>query len=179
MDMSSSVEVMQREIAGSAVKLARWRAEADRPIPVSTRSDVEFLVVTDWQDAFFTLAQLYIAPYPKACCAMCDFFEQACFLTKELRPPLLVLLPQNLILGIAVHEFASLLRDLPELRVIVCSGCFVDWLREAGLGTLLDSERGTPRIEVLPLPLSLYEFFAAIARQFEPSPMLDGKSVID
>src|SRR5262249_4400941 len=105
----------------------------------------------------------------KACSAMCHNFDQAYHLTRELRPPLLILIPQNLlILGDAVDQFASLLHELPELRVLLYSGYagIEECLRHAGLGSLLGSPQEMRRIEIADCPCRPNDFHSTIARHF-------------
>ena len=158
-----AMEVTERKIAGSTVGLARWRADADRQLAFN--NDVEFLFVTGYFPAFGGGRFLHIVPYSKACCACCRHIDQALDLTKELRPSLLLLDPHDLVLRRAAQKLDSLLRELPELHVVLYP---VERLfpQPRGLDVLLDATRRMPRIELADSPWPPKDFDAFIARHF-------------
>jgi hypothetical protein len=164
---ANATEVTQVDVLGYLVELSRWRADADRSTAFSETA--EFLCISD-QSALFTIGRVVLAgPYPRAAAAICRHFEQAAELTRSRRPPLLVLQNQNLLLGgIERDSFARLLRDIPELKVVVHTGWagILELLEEAGIGDLATGSPDKRRIEVKILPTYPSVFHAAIARDF-------------
>jgi hypothetical protein len=154
------------ELRSPALVISQWEPFDRRTRPLPARwprfsEAPDFLCIADDQRSLFDVGRIVLAgPYPKASAAMCKDFHQVSELTKLLRPSLLILLNQNLLLADQGRELRLLLRAMPALSVSVRSGWVgvTDFFANDTEATRIDFASGVPEPR---------EFHRDIARRYE------------
>jgi len=142
---------------GEQFKVSRWRQDADRSKAFSEAP--EFLLATDQEVIFASLAGLFCGPYPRATVALCSNFAQVVSLAEGLRVPLLIVSPQNLLLYDGGESLITLMLRVPQLRAQVHTGA-------QGVIEMLAGTPVSDRIDVLYWPVQPREFHGTIAQGF-------------